>query len=61
MKIGKVMGIAGNDTSLLLSGISFDVPAPLLRIDEGRRLEKKFTLMRLKQIPKMESLNLRNT
>ena len=32
-----VIGIAGNDTSLLLSGISFDVPAPLLNFDEGRK------------------------
>ena len=57
----RVIGIAGNDTSLLLGGISFDVPAPLLRIDEGSKLEVKFTLMRCKQISKIESLNLRNT
>ena len=29
--------IAGYDTSLLLDGISFDVPAPLLSIGEGRK------------------------
>ena len=33
----RVIGIAGNDTSLLLSEISFDVPAPLLSIDESRK------------------------
>jgi len=33
----KAIGLAGDDTSLLLSGISFDVPAPLLRINEGRK------------------------
>ena len=33
-EINKLIGIAGNDTSLLLSGISFDVPAPLLSINE---------------------------
>ena len=31
----RVISIAGDDTSLLLSGISFDVPAPLLIIKEG--------------------------
>ena len=33
----KVIGIAGNDTLLLLSGVAFDVPAPLLRINESRK------------------------
>ena len=33
----KVISIAGNDTSVLLSGISFDVPKPLLSINGGRK------------------------
>ena len=33
----KVIGIAGNDTSLSWSRIFFDVPEPLLSIDEGRK------------------------
>ena len=33
----RVIAIAGNDTSLLLSSLSFDVPAPLLSIDDGRK------------------------
>ena len=34
---GKVISIAGNATSLLLSGSCFDVPSPLLSITEGRK------------------------
>ena len=53
--------MAGNDNPFSSSGISFDVPAPLLIIDEGRKYEVKFEFIRCQQISRMESLNLRNT
>ena len=33
----RVIAIAGNDNPILWSGISFEVPAPLLSIGEGRK------------------------
>ena len=33
----RVISIEANDNPLSWSGISFDVPAPLLDIDEGRK------------------------
>ena len=60
MKIGRVISIAGNVNPLFCSGISFDVPAPLLRINRSRDSRVPFKLMRCKQISKMESLILRS-
>ena len=60
MKIGGVISIADDIRPLSSSGISSDVPAPLLRINESRKSSVPFKLMRCKQISKMESLNLRN-
>ena len=58
---GRVINIAEDASPLLCSGISFDVPGPLLCINEGRKEEVKLELMRCKQISRMEFLNLRNT
>ena len=61
MKNGRVISISDNASPLSWSGISFDAPALLLSINEGRKCRVQFTLMRRKQISKMEFLNLRNT
>ena len=53
--------IAGNGHPLLWSGVGFDVPSPLLCIDEGWKLRVQFELMRCKQISRMAFLKLRNT
>ena len=58
---GRVIGIAGNANPLSWSGISFDVPAPLLSIVEGSMSRVQFKLMSCKQISRMEFLNLKNT
>ena len=52
MKIGRVISIVGNMNPFSRSGISFDVPAPLLRINESRESRVPFKLMRCKQISK---------
>ena len=61
MKIGRVISIAGNANPLSWSGISFDVPAPLLSINEARKWRVQFNLMSRKKISRIEFLNLRNT
>ena len=61
MKNGRVISIAGNASPLSWSRISFDVPAPLLSINEGSKLGVQFELMRCKQISRMGFLTLRNT
>ena len=43
------------------AGIFFDVPAPLLGMDEFGKYKVKFVLMSCKQVQKMDILNLRNT